>query len=182
MLQNDRYIGGGKLFFTPVGGTEYEIGEVQTAEIETSSETKEALNKDQTISKTVARVVTGVKASLKFETQITNAANTAMFMLGTTSTESFLLGDTLPDGSVATADVDIPVISAGTNPLVEGSFKFVGDEDGDTKPVLVIPNSVVTPNGGFGYIMDDFSKLSFSGEILADSNGVLYKEYRMTIA
>jgi len=181
MLQNDRYIGGGTLWFTPVGGTEYEIGEVQSAEIEISTETKDAMNKDQVISKKVAKVVTSITASLKFETQITNATNTAMFMLGTETTEDFTTGDTLPDGTTATADVSIPVITAGTNPLVEGSFKFVGDEDGDTKPVLVVPSAVVTPSGSVGYIVDDFTKLSFSGEVL-ETAGVFYKEYRMTVA
>jgi len=182
MIQKDRYIGGGTLFFIPKDGVEFEIGEVQSAEIKISTDTKDAMNKDQVISKKVAKVVTGISATLDFETQIINAKNTAMFMLGTETTETFALGDTLPDGSVAGAEVDIPVLNAGTNPLIEGSFKFIGDEDGDTKPVLVIGSAVVTPNGGFGYIVDDFTKMSFTGEILQDANGLFYKEYRMSLA
>ncbi|MGB3751874.1 MAG: hypothetical protein WA945_09930 [Arcobacteraceae bacterium] len=180
MLQNDRYIGGGKLFFTPKDGSEYEIGEVQSAEIEISTETKDAMNKDQVINKKVAKVVTSISASIKFETQITNAANTAMFMLGSEDSETFAIGDDLPDGTTATAETVIPVITAGTNPLIEGSFKFVGDEDGDKKPVLIVPSAVVTPSGSVGYIVDDFTKLSFAGEIL-EEDGVFYKEYRMTV-
>lgn len=179
MLQNNRYIGGGKLYFTPKGGAEFEIGEIQSASVEISSETKDALNKDKVISLKVAKVVTSVSATLKFETQITNAKNTAMFMLGTEDTETFETGATLPDGSTATAQTTIPVLKAGTNPLIEGAFRFVGDDAGDAVPVLQIPYAVVSPEGSFGYIVDDFTKLSFNGEILQDENGVFYKEYRM---
>ncbi len=182
MLSNDRYIGGGKLFFTPVGvgATEVEFGEVQEAKLKFNVTTKDAVNKDQVIAKKVAKVVTAVDATIDFTTQITNAHNTAMAMLGTLESETFEIGDTLPDGTVATAQTVIPVIKAGEKPLIEGELKFVGDEDGDAKPVLLIYNAVITPTGDIGYIMDDFTKLSFSGEVLKTDAGYA-KEYRMTV-
>lgn len=180
MLKNDRYIGGGKVFFTPVGGTEYEIGEVQEATLTFNVETADAYNKDQTIKKKVAKVVKGVTSSIKFTTQITNAKNTAIAMLGVEETEDYIIGDTLPDGTVATGSITIPVIRGGKKPLIEGELKFIGDEDGDTKPVLVVYNAVLTPTSDIGYIVEDFSKLSFEGEVMETVNGYA-DEYRMTV-
>jgi hypothetical protein len=185
MLQNDRYIGGGKVYFTPLEngtlGTEYEIGEVQSASLSFNVTTVDAFNRDQTMKKLVAKVATGVDAVVKLETQITNAKNTAMAMLGTEDSETFAIGDTLPDGTTAAAETTIPVIKAGEKPIIEGQLKFVGDEDGDTKPVLLVFNAVMTPSGDIGYIMDDFSKLSFDGAVLKTDDGYA-KEYRMPIA
>jgi hypothetical protein len=181
MIRNNRFIGGGKLYFTASGGTEVEIGEIQEASLTFSVTTKDAFSKDQVMQKKVDKVVTAIEARIKFTTQITNAHNTAMAMLGESTTESFGIGDTLPDGSIAAEAVDIPVIKAGTKPLIEGQLKFVGDEDGDTKPVLVVFNAVITPTGDIGYIMDDFSKLSFEGEVLETVDGYA-NEYRMSVA
>jgi len=185
MLQNDRYIGGGKIFFTPlvngVQGTQFEIGEVQEGTLSFNVTTADAFSKDNVMKTLVAKVATSIDATLKFSTQIRNSKNTAMAMLGAESTETFAIGDTLPDGTTAAAEVVIPVIKAGTNPIIEGQVKFVGDEDGDKKPVLVVYNAVLTPTSDIAYISDDFSQLSFEGAVLKTANGYA-DEYTMEIA
>lgn len=180
MLRNDRYIGGGKLFFTPVDGVEVEIGEIQSAQLSFAVTTQDAFSKDQAMKKKVDKVVTDVSASIKFSTQKINIHNTAMSFFGEVETESFSIGDTLPDGTVAVADVDIPVIRGGKKPLIEGKLRFVGDEDGDTKPVLVIYHASISPTGDFGYITDSWSTLSFEGEVLETDDGFA-DEYRMSV-
>lgn len=183
MLKNDRYIGGGKIFFTPSGegASEVEIGEVQEATLNFSTTTADAFNKDNVMKKKVAKVVTDITASIKFTTQITNAHNTAMAMLGTSDNEVFAIGDTLPDGTVAAEEITIPVVKAGTKPLIEGALKFIGDEDGDEKAVLIVFNASITPTGDIGYIVDNFSVLSFEGEVLETDDGFA-NEYRMAVA
>ncbi|MGE4517318.1 MAG: hypothetical protein AB7D96_10705 [Arcobacteraceae bacterium] len=179
--QGDRYIGGGKLYFTPVGGgAEFEIGEVQEATINTSVEFAEAWSKDSVMAKLVERVAKKIDASGKFSTQKLNLKNTAMFMLGTETTETFEIGETLPDGTTATAQVVIPKITAGNKPVVEGQLKFIGDEDGAKKPVIVIPSVVLTPSGDLPLIVDEFAKLSFDFAILQVDDR-LYDEYTMTV-
>lgn len=183
MITNgERYIGGGKLFFTEnkVGAIEVEIGEVQSASLKIGVETKDAFSKDSTMKKLVEKVATAITATITFETQITNAHNTAMAMLGTSNTETFEIGDTLPDGTTATAQTVVPVIEVGTKPIIEGQLKFVGDEDGAKKPVLVVFNTVITPTGDIGYIVEDFTKLTFEGAVLKTVDGYA-KEYRMVV-
>lgn len=178
----ERYIGGGKLYFKDKksGSTEVEIGEVLSANLKIGVETKEAFSKDTTMKKIVEKVATAITATITFETQITNAHNTAMAMLGTISSETFAVGAKLPDGSTATAQTVIPVIDIGTKPIIEGQLKFVGDSDGAKKPILLVFNAVITPTGDIGYIVEDFTKLSFEGAVLKTDDGYA-KEYRMDV-
>jgi hypothetical protein len=178
----DRYIGGGKLFFkeNKTGATEVEIGEVQSATLKIGVETKDAFSKDTTMKKLVERVATAINATISFETQITNVHNTAMAMLGTSTNETFAIGDELPDGTTATASTVVPLIKVGTKPIIEGQLKFVGDEDGAQKPILVIFNAVITPTGDIGYIVEDFTKLTFEGAVIETEEGYA-NEYRMTV-
>jgi hypothetical protein len=183
MITNgERYIGGGKLFFkeNKANSVEVEIGEVQTATLKIGVETKDAFSKDKSMKKLVEKVATAINATITFETQITNAHNTAMAMLGSVDSETFAIGDTLPDGTVATAETVIPVIEVGTRPIIEGQLKFVGDEDGAKKPVLLVFNAVITPTGDIGYITEDFTKLAFEGAVLETDEGYA-REYRMVV-
>jgi hypothetical protein len=178
----NRYIGGGKLFFTSVKAPNerVEIGEVQEATLTIGVETKDAFSKDTVMKKLVEKVATSITATLKFTTQIRNAHNTAMAMLGTRDTKDFEIGDTLPNGTIATATTVVPLINVGTRPIIEGQLKFIGDEDGAKKPVLLIFNAVITPTSDIGYIVEDFTKLAFEGAVLETDDG-LAKEYRMTV-
>lgn len=182
ITSGERYIGGGKLFFkeNKANSVEVEIGEVQTATLKIGVETKDAFSKDSTMKKLVEKVATAINATITFETQITNAHNTAMAMLGTQGSETFAIGDTLPDGTIATAQTVVPVIEVGTKPIIEGQLKFIGDEDGEKKPVLLVFNAVITPTGDIGYIVEDFSKLTFEGAVLKTDEGYA-KEYRMNV-
>ncbi len=185
MLKNDenisRYIGGGKIYFTPKGeDVEREIGECQSATVSIEVETKDALNRDDCMAKKAAKAVTAINGKIEFSTQNINADNMAMSMLGKVEDISFVVGDVLPDGSTASAQTTLKRIRAGQNPIFEGKVKFVGDECGDEKPVLVVYNAILTPSGNFEYISDEYQKLSFSGEILKTNDGY-FDEYRMPV-
>lgn len=182
ITSGDRYIGGGKVFFIPKDSTEIEIGEVQEATISQNVEFADAFSRDTVMKTLVEKVVKSIEGSGKFSTQKVNVKNLAMFLLGNETTEDFTTGDTLPDGSTAGADVTIVKIEAGTNPVVEGALKFVGDEDGAKKPVLVIPSVVITPSGDMPLIADDFTNLSFDFAILKQAGSEkLYDEYLMDV-
>ena len=179
----NRYIGGGKLFFksSVSGSTEVEIGEVQEANFNIGVTTKDAFSKDEVIKALLEKVVTGITATIKFTTQVRDAKNMALALLGTATTETFAVGALLPDGATATALTVIPVINAGTTPIVSGQLKFVGDAKGAKKPVLLIFNAVITPTSDIGYITEDFSTISFEGAVTKTVNGYA-KEYTMTVA
>ena len=184
MFKENRYIGGGRLYFTPVvngvPGTEFEIGEIQSASLNFNVTTVDAFSNANVMKVLVAKVVKDITSTIKFSTQKIDLENTSMAMLGTSETETFAIGDTLPDGTTATAETIVPVIKAGENPLIEGKLRFVGDEDGDTKPVLIIYNAVITPTSDMNYISDEFTKIEFEGAVLKTDDGYA-KEYRMTV-
>lgn len=182
ITKGDRTIGGGRLFFTEnkVGATEVEIGEVQSATLKIGVETKDAFSKDTSMKKLVEKVATAITATIAFETQITNVHNLSMAMLGSVNSETFAIGDTLPDGAIATAATVIPVIEVGNRPIIEGQLKFIGDEDGAKKPVLLVFNAVITPTGDIGYISEDFTRLAFEGAVLETDEGYA-KEFIMTV-
>lgn len=177
-----RYIGGGKVFFTPKGESqEYEIGEVLEFNASQDVTTAEAINKDSSMQYTVAKVVTGMKGKIEFKTQNINPKNLAMAFLGTYKDVTIAVGEKLPDGSTAAAETTITEISAGTKPLFLGAIKFVGDRDGDKAPVFEVYEAYISPNGGFNYMSNEFVTLSFSGEIAKTPDKPLWKESRMTV-
>lgn len=182
MLKQDRYIGGGKLFFrsTKAGATEVELGEVQDVNFKVNVTTKDAFVKDGVMKRLVAKVATEITSTVSFSVQKLDINNMAMAMLGSVSTKTFDVGSMLPDNTTATASKTIPVIKVGDNPIIEGQLRFIGDEDGEQKPVLLIFNAVITPNGDISYITEDFSKLSFEGAVLKTADGYA-EEYRMTV-
>ena len=66
----DRYIGGGKMFFTPfkkdgTPDTEFEICEVQSGQLTWNIEKKEAFSKDRVIKQMVEQIVTSIDGIFK---------------------------------------------------------------------------------------------------------------------
>ncbi len=185
MLKNDgnitRYIGGGKIYFTPKGETDVrEFGECQEAKVSISTEVAEAINKDSCMAVKAGKFVKAINATIEFTTQNISIENMALARLGKIEDVEFQTGETLPDGSSASENTTIKCIKAGSNPIIEGSIKFVGDECGDEKPVLIVHNAVLSPSGEFAYIADDVQTLGFSGEVLDTDKGY-FDEYRMEV-
>lgn len=184
----ERYIGGGKAFFSRWNGTGYdaevEIGEVVSVTLKVTSDTVEAFSKDSGSKKRVEKVPIKIDASFSFSTQNLNKSNLAMNMYGEEDTESFVIGDTLPDGTVATENIDIPFIRGGLSPIVEGRFKVIAVNlsAGSKTPVLVVSHASLSPNGDArDYFGDKHSALSFNGEMI-EKDGEYFKEYLMTKA
>ena len=57
---------------------------------------------------------------------------------------------------------------------------FVGDEDGDQKPVMLIHNAAITTSGDIPMISEDFAKLAFEGAVLKTDKGYT-DEYFMAV-
>lgn len=178
----ERYIGGGKLFFSKYNGTTYEaeaeIGEITGATLSISQTYADAMSKDNGIGKKVDKVATATEATIKFTTQNLSKENMALAMFGTVTTEVFAVGATLPDGTVAAASTTLDVVKGGTVNKIEGKLRFVEvNITGTRNPVLVVEHAVITPDGDVRtYVGDNFSTVAFSGEILETANGY-FKEY-----
>jgi len=183
----ERYMGGGKSYWTPWDGTAYgaevEIGEIKNVSLKLSSTTADATSMDSGIAKKVDKVVTAIDGVTSFTTQNMNKENMAMAMLGELSTETFAIGDDLPDGTVATVETIIPVIIGGVVPKIEGKLRVVSvNVAGTTNPVLEIPMLSLTPSGDIReYFADKHATLGFDGEII-ETDGVFFKEYHMAKA
>ncbi len=178
----ERYIGGGTLFISRFNGTDYdaeiEVGEIQAANLKITQDYADAMSKDSGVAKKVDKVAIKTDSAISFTTQNVNKTNMAMAMFGSESVESFTTGDALPDGTVATADIDIPIIIGGTLSKIEAKIKIVGvNISGSDNPVLVVHHAVLTPSGDIrDYFADKHTVLGFDGEIL-EIGGEYFKEY-----
>ncbi|WP_418180744.1 hypothetical protein ACNSOL_01355 [Aliarcobacter lanthieri] len=174
--EGNRYIGGGKIFFTPIKkdgtlGDEFEIGECQTGELNFNVEKKEAFSKDRVIKQLVEQVVTNIDATFKFTTQKVNNENLVLAKMGVKEEITYAVGDTLPDGTIATSSGTYTKIKMAENPIQKGQLKFIGDEDGDSKPVLILFSVALAPSTGFNYFTDDFATLEFEAAVLKTDDG-----------
>ena len=178
----ERYIGGGKIYLSLYNGTDYdaevEIGEVQSANLKITTEEADAFAKDTGIKKKVDKVVTSIDSNLSFTTQNVNKNNMAMGMFGSSETETFAIGDTLPDGTVATEEIIIPVIVGGNNPVIQAKIKIIATNiSGDNNPVLLIHHAFIKANGDVrDYFADKHTTLGFEAEVV-EMNGEYFKEY-----
>jgi len=179
----ERYIGGGKLFISKWNGSTYdaevEVGEIQSATLKVSQTYADAISKDNGIGKKVDKVSTATDATISFTTQNVNKINIAMAMFGgDTQTETFAIGDTLPDNTVATVETILPVINGATLSKVEAKIRIIGvNISGSDNPVLLVHHVVLTPSGDIrDYFADKHTTLGFDGEIMEVTEGY-FKEY-----
>jgi hypothetical protein len=184
MMAIQRYIGGGKVFFTPYSngayGEEREIGECVSANLSISTTYAEAFNKDVGIKKVSEKVATEQKATIKFETQNLNIDNMAMASFGEKSTVVFADGETLPNGELAVGEVTLDVVRGGAITKIEGKLKIISDNIADGKsPVLEVHHVAITPSGDIrDYFGDSFSKIGFEGDIIKlDDKDEYFIEY-----
>lgn len=182
MMKDGRYLGGGKLYWKPnkVDAVERELAEVQDFTIKPATEKKEAFSKANVMKTLVAYVITSFNLTVSFSVQKFDIDVMAMALGGTVSEKVFAIGETLPDMTVATKQTTIPVIKSGANPLIEGQLRFVGDEDGDQKPVAIFYSVAITTSGDMPMITEDFAKLAFEGAVLKTAKGHM-DEYLMTV-
>lgn len=183
MIDIERYIGGGTLHISKWNGTTYdtevEVGEIQSAALKISQDYVDAFSKDSGIQKKVDKVAKSTSATISFTTQNVNKANMAMAMFGSdTETETFAIGDTLPDNTVATVETIIPVINGATLSKIEAKVRIIGvNVTGSNNPVLLVHHAVITPTGDVrDFFADKHSTLGFDGEILEVADGY-FKEY-----
>lgn len=155
-----RYIGGGKVFAIMKDKAEIELGECQNCAIEIKAETADAFNRDKSIKKLSARVVTGITGNISLTIQNISPENMAMALLGKVEDMVISSGAKLPDGTTATAETTLKRIRAGKNPIIECGFKFVGDDDGDEKPIVIVYKTHVTPTGKLSTYQTSFKRLN----------------------
>jgi len=179
----ERYIGGGKVFLSKFNGTDYEdeveVGEIQSATLKMSQTTTDAMSKDSGISKKVDKVVTATDTTLSFTTQNLDKKNLAMAMFGSDAdTETFAIGDTLPDNTVATEETIVPVIKGASLSKIEAKVKIIGvNVSGDSNPVLLVHHAYLTPSSDIrDYFAEKHATLGFDCEIMETPDGY-FKEY-----
>lgn len=182
-----RYIAGGRLYFTPYAdgtyGTEIEIGEVKEFTLQNSVTNVEALSQDTGPETVVEDVVTKTDVQVSFATQNLNPDNRAMAHLGTLTAEVFAIGDTLPDGTTATAETTVDKIVGLGNTKLRGKLRVVSEpiNDATKKPVLVVYLCSVRPSAAGDYIVTDYAQLKFEGKAQKTDSGV-FDEYLMDVA
>lgn len=182
-----RYIGGGRLYFTPyvdgAYGIEVEIGEVKDFSLSITPSTVEAIAQDDGEQVEVEDVVMKVVTELSFSTQNLNKENRTMAYMGVQTTETFDIGDTLPDGTVATESTTIDKITGLENVNLRGKLRCVSAPINNSAeyPVLVVYMGSIRPKSSVGYILTDFAKLDFSGKVIKTDNG-WFDEYLLPVA
>ncbi len=182
-----RYIGGGRLFFTPYEngayGADIEIGEVKDFSLNIALTSADAISQDSGPELVVEDVVTKSDAKVSFTTQNLNDNNRALAHMGTLTSEVFAIGDTLPDGTVATEETTVAKIIGMDKTQLKGKLRVVSEPINDSakRPVLIIPMCSVRPSASVGYIMTDFAKLQFEGKAQNTADG-FFTEYVMDIA
>jgi len=182
-MATERYIGGGRVFLSKWNGVTYdlevEVGEIQNATLKISQDYADAMSKDNGIQKKVDKVAKSTNATISFTTQNVNKVNMAMAMFGAdTLTETFAIGATLPDNTVATVSTIIPVINGATLSKIEAQIRIIGvNLSGSDNPVLLVHHAVITPTGDIrDFFADKHATLGFDGEILEVAAGY-FKEY-----
>lgn len=182
-----RYIAGGTLYFTPwengAYGTEIQIGEVKNFSLKVTAESKEAMAQDTGPELTVEEVVVGQSAEVSWKTQNLNKENRAMAHMGTLTTETFAVGDTLPDGTTATAETTIDKIVGLGKTQLTGRLRMVSAPINASarRPVLIVYRSSVRPSGDTAYIGKDYAALEFAGKAQKTDSGY-FDEYIMDVA
>jgi len=180
-----RRVGGGTFWFEELLSTglydvKREIGECSDVNFKVDASTTDAMNHDGAIPVVSDTAVTDMKATLSFKTNNFDTPNMAMALYGTAATETFAIGATLPDGTVAAVETIVPVVTGADKPLLKGRLTFMSNQAvGDKMPVLVIPIAAVSSTGDIAYISKDFGQLSFEGKVLKHDTDGYFKEYLM---
>lgn len=178
----ERYIGSGKLYFTPEGGSQVEIGEVEDVSFSISVEYAEALSGGKVLKRLSEKVATKITSKVSFKTKNLNKENLALSYMGEVTTENFNVGDELPDGTTATVATTVDVIKGGTRSSINGELKFVADVPaGKKRPVLLIYSAAIMPSADIALVANEFASLNFEGDVYDTANG-FFKEYLMVSA
>jgi len=180
----ERYIGGGTVELALWNGTDYEdfvdIGEVQTGTLKIANTYADGYSKDSGLKKLVDKVLIGTNATTSLTTQNLSKDNMAMAMFGTVETETFAIGEELPDGTTATVETELDVIKGGTVAKIEAKIRVIGvNLSGDKNPVLEIHHAFITPSGDVrDYFAEKHTTLGFDVEIVKlDTEDSHFKEY-----
>lgn len=183
----ERYVGGGKLFYTPYQngayGTEIEIGDVYDVFLNVGADTAEAFSQSSGPELLVEDAVVAVNSMFKYKTKNVNKENMAMATMGTLTTETFAISDTLPDGTTATEETVVDKIIGLDKPLQLGKYRVVGEPLNDTakRPVLVVHLASVKPTEDVAYVSKEFMNLGFEGKVRDTADGY-FDEYLMDVA
>lgn len=156
-----------------------EFGEIGELKLKFNIEKKDAFSRSDGFAKKVDSVVTKMEATLNWTTQRINKENLKMlFYANETEVKSgdveWLaagLGKEFKDKTTAISKLGVLKRLDVQMPLV-----FIGDKMGDSVPVLYMPLVSIAPGGDFDFISDDWSKMSFEGNVL-EVGGVFADEY-----
>lgn len=171
--KDQRYLGGGRLYFEKkvngVLSAKKEIGDVKEFKITTAIETIEAESESGSTPEVVDEVVTKATYTISFSTMQVDKDTLVLALLGTLGTKQYSSGDTLPDGSTASAATTYTTIDP-TQDLVEGRVTFVSSPKRGKKRVVIFHNVNLKFNADLLLQSKEFVTIPFEGKVLRDDS------------
>jgi hypothetical protein len=99
-LETNHYIAGGRLYFTPEGGAEREVGDIIDVSLNVETTTAECLSRSNGAAEVVGEAVTKRDYALTFTTTNLSAPNLAAYFYGNVAPKIYVEGDTYHNGKV----------------------------------------------------------------------------------
>ena len=169
----ERKMGGGRLYFAGEAADEWiEFGKVKELSYKIDPEELKAMSEDGCMETVDDVTIKSITAELSFLTENINADNFSKGTFGKKVTKSYAVGDTLPNGTVAAAAIDVVEIKAAQELLKKEKLKYVGAKCEGKQFVVDFHSVTLKPDGDVSLQNKEFMQMKFSGEILAvDVNG-----------
>lgn len=182
----ERYLGGGRVYFEKLNadGTheeQREIGEIQNLTISVKLEKEQAFSQDDGPAELVMELEKKKDMSLKFATQNVDKNNLALVLYGTSGTNTYAIGETLPNGEVATVETIVPTIQIGTSSIVEGRFVFISNAGTDKikRKKWTFNKVSLSMEGDFALMSDKFVTIPMTATVLKDKSVTEGSQYGM---
>ena len=171
---NQRYLGGGRLFFERlVGGVlqeKKEIGEVKDFKITANLETADVESFEGAFPASVDSVVVKQNYSISFTTNQVDKDTLLLALFGDLTQKTYNQGDTLPDGSTAAGGETYNIIDVGMFENIQGRLTFITSPARGKKKVIIFNKVALSTNGDILLQSREFVTIGFTGKVLEDTS------------
>ena len=148
------YIGKGKVYWTPDGGTERELGNVPEFEFTPSLEKLDHFSSQAGVRSEDRSVVLEKSAQLRILMEEWSVENLALQ----------LMGDTPADNG--SGDMEFDLLAEDE---IRGQIRFVGANSVGPQVTITLPLVSFIPSSGVSLIGDEWGTLELSGEVLTSA-------------
>jgi hypothetical protein len=147
------YIGKGKIYWTPEGGVERDVGNVPEIEYTPSTEKLEHKSSRTGVSSTDRTVVLEKAMTVRIVLEEFTAANIAMPMLDSEPVDN-------TDGTTT--------VRMLKDPEIKGALRFEGTNDVGQRVDILTPLVSFGPSGSFSPITDEWGQMEITGDVLVN--------------